>query len=78
MKVGDIIESYQGKFAKIVEIKGTRFGISAWVYKKEVAELETVSVIFLNSFGLDQVLKKEDAKAPKAAKPADAKAPKAE
>lgn len=62
MKVGDIVENYQGKFAKIVEIKGTRFGLSAWVYKKEVAEVETLAVIFLNSFGLGQVLKPKEVK----------------
>ncbi|MEJ6011432.1 hypothetical protein [Novosphingobium aquae] len=72
MKAGDIIENYQGKFAKVIEIKGSRFGLSAWVYKKDVAALETVPVIYLNMFGLKQVLKSEEAKAPKA------KAPKAE
>ncbi len=71
MKPGDIIENYQGKFAKIVEIKGSRYGISAWVYKKEVAALETIAVVFLNSFGLKQVLKPEEAKAPKKEKKAE-------
>ena len=63
MEKGDIIQNYQGRFAKIVEVKGSRFGLSAWVLKKEAAELETIAVVFLNSFGLEQVLKKEEKKA---------------
>ena len=72
MKTGDIIENYQGRFAKIVEIKGSRFGLSAWVLKKEAAEIETVAVVFLNEFGLEQVLKPKAAKAEKKDKAAKA------
>lgn len=66
MKIGTIIENEQGRFAKVLEQSGTRFGLSAWVVKKEQAELETVVVRFLNSFGLAQVMKEK----PKAGKPA--------
>lgn len=56
--VGQIIESYQGKFAKVLAEDGAgRLGISAWRQKKEDAEGETVVVRFLNTFGLSQVLK---------------------
>ena len=78
MKAGDIIENYQGRFAKVIEIKESLFGISAFVLNRDLAADETAVDIFLNKFGLAQIMKEADAKAPKAAKPADAKAPKAE
>lgn len=61
-KVGQIIENIHGQFAKVVEIKGSRFGLSAFVFKKEKAELETVAVTFLNSYGLSQILKPVETK----------------
>lgn len=76
MQPGDIIENYQGRFAKVIELKDSLFGISAFVLKRELAEDETAVDIYLNRFGLAQIVKVEEAKAPKAEKPA--KAPKAE
>lgn len=62
MKAGDIIENYQGRFAKIVELKESLYGVSAWVLKKEDAQKETAVEIFLNEFGLSQVLKEVEKK----------------
>jgi len=59
MKKGQIIQNTQGRFAKVVELSGSRFGLSAWVNKKEMAENETDVAVFLNSFGLSQVMKAE-------------------
>lgn len=56
MKEGKIIKSTQGRFAKVISVKGNRFGLSAWVNKEKMAEDETVIVKFLNSFGMAQVL----------------------
>lgn len=78
MKPGDIIENYQGRFAKIIEVKESLYGVSAFVLKRELAEDEKVVDVFLNEFGLAQILKEPEAKAPKAEKPKEAKAPKAE
>ena len=74
-KVGHIIENIHGQFEKVVEIKGSRYWLSAFVFKKEKAELETVAVTFLNSYGLSQILKsKSDApKTPKTEGKADPK-----
>lgn len=80
-KAGKVIQNSQGRFAKIIEVKGTRYGLSAWVNRSEQAENETVVVRYLNSFGLKQVLPeaapKKDApkgdKAPAAPKKEDAK-----
>lgn len=74
VKAGDIIESYQGFFAKVVEIKGSRYGLSAWVYKRSAAEAETVALTFLNRFGLSQVMKADEKKAPAKGKKKDEKA----
>jgi hypothetical protein len=58
MKAGDIVESYQGKFAKVIRIGETgETWLSAWVKTPEQAEFETVAVTWLNDFGLSQVLK---------------------
>lgn len=59
MKAGDIIESYQGKFAKVVKVQeeGGLYTLSAWVNTKEQAEGETVGMVALNAFGLSQVVK---------------------
>ncbi len=78
MKAGDIVENYQGRFAKVIELKDSLIGVSAFVLKRELAEDETAVDIYLNKFGLSQIMKVEEAKAPKADKPKDAKAPKAE
>lgn len=72
MKSGDIIENYQGRFAKVIEVKESLIGLSAFVLKRELAEDETTVDVFLNEFGLAQILAEKEAKAPKA------KAPKAE
>jgi hypothetical protein len=87
MNPGDIVENYQGAFAKVIRVvpEGGHTHLSAWVKSPELAEQENVSIIALNEFGLSQVLKGGknvegtevvEAKAPKAEKPA--KAPKAE
>ena len=59
MKPGDIVENYQGAFAKVIRVvpEGGHTHLSAWVKSPELAELETVSIIALNDFGLSQVLK---------------------
>lgn len=61
IKSGTIIENDQGKFAKVVSAEDGRFGISAFVFKKEDAERETVAARTLNTFGLSQVIKGEKA-----------------
>lgn len=61
MKPGTIIEGVHGRFAKIVEVKGSRYGLSAWMIKRTAAEEETQVVTFLNGIGLAQVMKKEEA-----------------
>lgn len=76
MKPGDIIENYQGRFAKVIEVRESLVGLSAFVLHRDKAEEETAVDVFLNEFGLAQIMKVEEAKAPKAEKPA--KAPKAE
>jgi hypothetical protein len=58
MNPGDIVESYHGKFAKVIRItEGGLTHLSAWVNSPELAELEVVSTSFLNAFGLSQVIK---------------------
>lgn len=58
MMPGDIVENYQGAFAKVILLsEGGLTHLSAWVRTPELAEQETVSVSFLNAFGLSQVLK---------------------
>lgn len=58
MKPGDILENYHGAFAKVIRLtEGGLTHLSAWVRTPELAEEETVSVSFLNDFGLSQVLK---------------------
>lgn len=60
MKEGKIIKSSQGQYAKVISVKGNRYGISAWVRKEKMAEEETAVNKFLNSFGMSQVLGKEE------------------
>lgn len=60
IKEGQVIENYQGRFAKVVSVNEGRFGISAWVQKKEDADKDEKAVRFLNEFGLSQVLGKEE------------------
>ncbi|MBA4306989.1 MAG: hypothetical protein C0429_09670 [Sphingopyxis sp.] len=59
MKEGQIIESYGGKFAKVVRVSedGGMFSLSAWVSSHAAAEVETVAVLTLNEFGISQVVK---------------------
>lgn len=57
IKPGMILESFQGRFAKVVSVKGTRFGLTAWFTKRVQAEEETRVVRFVNSFGLSQLVK---------------------
>jgi len=68
MKAGTIIENDQGKFAKVVSAEEGRYGVTAFVFKKEDAEKETVVARILNTFGLGQVMK-EAKEAPKKAAP---------
>ncbi len=62
MKAGDILENYQGAFAKVLKVQeeGGLYTLSAWVRTREQAEMETVGVTTLNSFGLSQVVKGGD------------------
>lgn len=64
VKAGDIVENSHGHFAKVITAEDGRYGISAFVPKKDRAEDETVIVRVLNEFGLGQVVvpKKTDAK----------------
>jgi hypothetical protein len=58
MKPGDIVENYQGAFAKVVRLtEGGHTHLSAWVRTPELAAQEEVAVSFLNDFGLSQILK---------------------
>lgn len=58
LKEGQIVENYQGKFAKVVSVGDDgRVGLTVWRQKKEHAEEETMPDRYLNSFGLSQVLK---------------------
>jgi hypothetical protein len=57
IKAGTIIENDQGHFAKVVSAEEGRYGVSAFVSKKDKAEDETVAVRILNTFGLSQVMK---------------------
>ncbi|MFG6605274.1 hypothetical protein ACGYLM_01505 [Sulfitobacter sp. 1A10445] len=68
-----IIENDQGKFAKVVSAEAGRYGITAFVFKKEDAEKETVIARHLNTFGLSQVVKKREQAAPAAKKAAEKK-----
>lgn len=79
LKAGQIVENYQGKFAKVLNDEGNgRYALTAWVPKKEDAEKQTTAVHFLNTFGLSQVLK-GGANTPGAEKTApEKKAPKKE
>lgn len=69
LKAGDVIEGVHGLFAKVVEVNESRYGLSAWVFKRDAAEKETVVDTYLNRLGVAQVMKgSEDAgeSAPKA------------
>jgi hypothetical protein len=58
MRPGDIIEHYQGTFAKVIAVgEGGLTWLSAWVRTPELAENETVAVTWLNDYGLNQVMK---------------------
>lgn len=58
MRPGEIVENYQGQFAKVIRrSEGGHTHLSAWVRTPELAEEEKVAVIALNAFGLSQVLK---------------------
>lgn len=58
MKPGDIIEHFQGTFAKVIAVgEGGLTWLSAWVRTPELAENETVAVTWLNDYGLNQVMK---------------------
>lgn len=57
MKPGSIIESFQGRFAKVIRVKNGLTHFTAWVKTKALAEQEEVAVNRLNEFGLSQVLK---------------------
>jgi hypothetical protein len=58
MTVGQIIEHYQGTFAKVIAVgEGGLTWLSAWVKTPELAEQETVAITWLNDYGLNQVMK---------------------
>ena len=58
MKTGQIIEHYQGMFAKVIAVgEGGLTWLSAWVRTPELAENETQAVTWLNDYGLNQVMK---------------------
>lgn len=57
MKPGNIIENYQGQFAKVIRVKDGLTHFTAWVKTKALAEQEEVAVNRLNEFGMSQVLK---------------------
>ena len=59
MKAGQVIESYQGLYAKVVRVSedGGMVSLSAWARTPEAAEVEEVAVVTLNSFGISQVVK---------------------
>lgn len=58
IETGQIVENFQGRFAKVVKV--TENGmvlLTAWHHKRNYAEDDTVAVTRLNEFGLSQVLK---------------------
>lgn len=58
MTSGQIIEHYQGTFAKVIAVgEGGLTWLSAWVRTPELAENETQAVTWLNDYGLNQVMK---------------------
>lgn len=58
MTPGQIIEHFQGMFAKVIAVgEGGLTWLSAWVKTPELAENETVTVTWLNDYGLNQVIK---------------------
>jgi hypothetical protein len=58
IKEGQIVENYQGKFAKVIAIKDNGiYQLSAWVKTAEAAGAEDRVMVRLNAFGLSQVLK---------------------
>ena len=61
-KQGDVIQNYQGRYAKVVTVKNNHYGLSAFVGKKDDAEKETVAVKFLNKFGMSQIAPDKGAK----------------
>lgn len=65
IKAGDIVEGHDGKFAKVIKAERGRYSISAFVYKREDAEKETVDIRTLNSFGLSQNVKLSEVPAQK-------------
>lgn len=77
-KEGTVVENYQGRYAKVIEVTDSGMcWLSAWVPKKTDAEKETKRVHRLNQYGLAQVLK-GGADTPKEEKVEKTEAPKEE
>lgn len=79
--IGDIVVNDLGQYAKIVNIKTGRYGLSGWT-SRGFAEKDEVAQIFLNINGMTSAnlqvvsggstspkVKSEKVKAPKVAKP---------
>ena len=59
MKEGQVIENYQGRYAKIVSIQDGRYGLTAFMKNKSDAEKEVRVARHLNKFGMGQILAPE-------------------
>lgn len=58
VKEGQVVENFQGKFAKVIAIKDNGIvQLSAWVKTEAAAQAEDRVMVRLNAFGLSQVLK---------------------
>lgn len=57
IKAGQVIETYQGKFAKVLSVEGGMYALTAFHAKEIAAEADDVPVKRLNSYGLSQVIK---------------------
>lgn len=58
IETGQIVENFQGRFAKVVKVtENGMTHLTAWHHKKVYAEDDTIAVTRLNAFGLSQVLK---------------------
>jgi hypothetical protein len=58
IKKGQVLENYQGRFARVLGIKDNGlYHLTVWHQKRENAEVDEKVAIRLNDFGLSQVLK---------------------
>lgn len=54
-KVGDILRIPEGKFTKVIYIKGSIYGISGWTFSQRNAEQANASFKRINKYGLRNI-----------------------